>query len=373
MRVLFWSETFWPRVGGVENLAAKLLPGLQARGHRFAVITWENVDDPDILDFLGTPVHRLPFFSRNTDGGMDSLLQMRARVARIKREFAPDLIHINSYGSSVFFHVNTAQVAAAPTVLTLHQAVSNNPAASDSLLAHVLRSADWVTACSAAVLATAGGAMPEIAARSSVIYNGREIPEAVPEPLSMHPPRLLCVGRLVREKGFDLALAAFDRIRARFPNASLIIAGEGVEGERLRRQAAGLGLGGAVTFAGLVPQDLIPRLINDACLVLVPSRVEGFGLVALEAALMARPVVASRVGGLPEIIIDGETGLLSAPEDVQALADNVESLLTRPQQARRMGHAARAHAVKEFGWTRYVDAYDSLYRRLAGLEELSAS
>jgi glycogen(starch) synthase len=364
MRVLFWSETFWPRVGGVENLAAELLPALQSRGCQFAVVTWENNTVPDILRFRGTPVYRLPFFFREGSDGVASLLEMRARIARIKREFAPDLIHINSYGSSVLFHVNTCHAHPAPTVLTLHQALPNHPLAQDTLLAHLLRTAQWVTACSASVLTSARDAMPEIAARSSVIYNGLDIPRIAPKPLSMDPPRLLCIGRLVQEKGFDLALAAFASVRARFPMASLVIAGEGAEGEKLRRQAIDLGFGGAVRFAGLLPQGAIPELINDASIVLIPSRLEGFGLVALEAAFMARPVVAARVGGLPEIVLHGETGLLAAAQNPNELTAALEFLLSRPEEAARMGRAARVRAEKHFGWDRCVEGYDSLYRTL---------
>jgi glycogen(starch) synthase len=364
MRILFWSETFWPRVGGVENLAARLLPALQARGYEFTVVTWENVEHSDVIRFMNTPVYRLPFFSNETAGGLEPLMRMRAQVGRIKRDFAPDLIHINSYGLSVLFHLNTAKAHAAPTLLTLHQALPSNPAQSDTLLAHTLGSVDWLTACSASVLASARDAMPEISDRSSLIYNGIEASAQVLQPISFDPPRLLCVGRLVHEKGFDLALAAFARIRARFPTASLVIAGDGGEAENLRRHASDLAVSTAVRFTGLVTPDTITKHINDATVVLVPSRLEGFGLVPLEAALMARPVVATRVGGLPEIIVHGETGLLSAAEDPQALAESIEFLLSHPEHAERMGQAARTRAGKEFGWTRYVDAYDSLYRRL---------
>jgi glycogen(starch) synthase len=364
MRILFWSETFWPRVGGVENLAAKLLPALRSRGHEFAVVTWENVECGDLLRFMDTPVYRLPFFSNETAGGLEPLMRIRAQVSRIKRDFSPDLIHINSYGSSVFFHLNTGKAHQAPSLLTLHQALPNNSAQRDTLLAHVLGSVNWLTACSVSVLASARNAMPGISARSSLIYNGIEAPALVLQPISFDPPQLLCVGRLVQEKGFDLALAAFASIRARFPTASLVIAGDGHEGEKLRRHASDLDVSAAVRFAGLVGPDTVTELINNATVVLIPSRLEGFGLVALEAALMARPVVATRVGGLPEIIIHGETGLLSEPEDAQALAENVEFLLSHPEQAERMGQAARARAEKEFGWSRYVDAYDSLYRQL---------
>ncbi len=98
----------------------------------------------------------------------------------------------------------------------------------------------------------------------------------------------------------------------------------------------------------------------------MPSRwEEPFGLVAVEAALMARPVVASRVGGLAEVVADGETGLLVDKEDPAALARAVTHLLKNPATAERMGQAARRRARELFGFDRQVDAYDGLYQRLA--------
>jgi glycosyltransferase involved in cell wall biosynthesis len=105
-------------------------------------------------------------------------------------------------------------------------------------------------------------------------------------------------------------------------------------------------------------------LMGDATLVLVPSRLEGFGLVALEAGSMARPVVATRVGGLPELIIHHETGLLTPGDNSEALTEAIVLLLEQPKIATSMGWAARERALNEFAWKRHVDAYDALYRRL---------
>src|SRR4030095_14355456 len=102
---------------------------------------------------------------------------------------------------------------------------------------------------------------------------------------------------------------------------------------------------------------------NTATLVVIPSRAEGFGLVALQAALMARPVAATRVGGLPEVVLNGKTGLLVEPEQ-QTLAEAVSFLLARAHVAAAMGVEARRHAVKNFGFDRHVNAYDSLYRKI---------
>jgi glycosyltransferase involved in cell wall biosynthesis len=104
--------------------------------------------------------------------------------------------------------------------------------------------------------------------------------------------------------------------------------------------------------------------MNTATLVLIPSRRESFCLVALEAALMARPLVATRVGGLPEVVVHQQTGLLVEREDVRGIADAVSFLLERPETAAQMGKAARLRAREVFSWDRCVDAYDTLYRRL---------
>src|SRR5262249_15359544 len=143
----------------------------------------------------------------------------------------------------------------------------------------------------------------------------------------------------------------------------LIIAGDGPERSSLEKQIVELDLSANVKLAGWVPPDNVPFLLNTATLVVIPSRAEGFGLVALQAALMARRVVATRVGGLPEVVVNGETGLLVEPEQ-QALGEAVTFLLAGPQVAAAMGVKARRHAVNNFSFDRHVNAYDGLYRKV---------
>src|SRR5262249_39404992 len=214
------------------------------------------------------------------------------------------------------------------------------------------------------VLAHTRRLLPEITPRSSVIYNSLMAPPFEPQPISFEPPRLLCLGRLVAGKGFDLAMTAFAKIRQRFPSARLLIAGDGPEREHLQQQAIESGLIDSVEFAGSILPEKVPHFIDASTLVLIPSRMEGFGLVALEAALMARPVVATRVGGLSEVVAHEETGLLVETNDSDGIAAAVERLLEYPELAARMGQAARRRAQKRFGWDRYVDAYDALYQKV---------
>jgi len=366
MRVLFWSETFWPRVGGVENLAAKLLPPLRARGHEFAVVTWEDTAFADKIFYQDIPVYRFPFFSSHNQYSIKEVMECRRQVGDLKRCFAPDLVHINSYGQSVLFHLNTINAHPAPVLLTLHQPLPDEPIQRDSLLGHLLRSSHWVNTCSKAVLAQAQRLAPEIILSSSVIYNALEVPNFEPQPLTFDPPRLLCVGRLVPEKGFDKALSAFATVVERFPHARLIIAGDGPERETLTKQVRDLRLADSVKFLGNISPEMVFRQMNKATLVVVPSQIEGFGLVALEAALMARPVVAMRVGGLSEVVLHEETGLLVEHDKPGGIAEAVLFLLSQPKIAPMFGAAAQRRAHEVFSFDGYVDGYDDLYHRVAG-------
>jgi glycogen(starch) synthase len=369
MRVLFWSSTFLPKIGGIEILAAKLLPALRDRGYEFMVVT--SLSSPDLpreTSYGGIPVHRFPFLWWSAND-LDRVMTLRQGVAQLKRNFAPDLIHINGTHISAFFHLTTAAQYPVPSLVTLHNErfADDRPehnAGNDTMLGRILRSADWVSCVSAAVLVEVRRLVPEIGVHSSVIHNGLAIPPLAPTPLPFHAPQVLCLGRLVARKGFDLALSAFATIASRVPTVRMVVAGDGPARAPLEKQAAELGLRDSVDFVGWVAPENVPALINTATIVVMPSRWEPFGLVALEAAQMARPIVATRVGGLTEVVEHGQTGLLVDNENPDALAKAMAELLEHPQVTTRMGETARSRAIERFSWSRCVDAYDSVYRKL---------
>jgi glycogen(starch) synthase len=366
MRILFWSESFWPTIGGLQVFGAKLAPALQKRNCEVTVVTTQDpLDLPSEARYQGVPVHRFPFWTTLAEASMMQLREVRQRVARLKRTFSPDLVHMNTVGSSAFFHLQTAGAHPAPFLVTLHGGeLPSQTFSHDTLLGQTLRRADWVTACSGALLAEARQFVPEIATHSSVIYNALDMPALQPEPLPSETPQLLCLGRLAEEKSLHLAVTAFASLRERFPHARLVIAGDGPARPELERQASELHLNEHVHFIGWVAPDQVPALLNTATVVVMPSRREGLPLVALEAALMARPVVATRVGGLPEVIVHQQTGVLVEPDDSEALAQAIGALLAHPERATIMGRAARDRVQKVFGWKRCVDAYETLYRTL---------
>jgi glycogen(starch) synthase len=370
MRILFWQELFWPHIGGIEVLATKLLSVLRQRGYEFVVVTRQDrAELPKEAQYQGIRIHRYPFpWKAFSTGDMFQLIDVRRRIAQLKRAFRPDVVHMNCFGPSFLFHHDTVNHYPAPLLATLHttpQAL-NSPEAfgRDGLFRKTLKMAGWVSCVSGSVLAEARELAPEIAPCSSVVYNGLEVPGLAPAPLGFEAPRLLCLGRLAEEKGFDLALKAFALIADRFPNARLVMAGDGPMRSPLENLAAELGLKRSVEFVGWVPPENVPELLNDATVVLMPSHREGLPSVALEAALMRRPVVATRVGGLPEAVAHQQTGLLVDDGNPEAFAGAIRLLLEEPQTARAFGDAARRRAQELFSFQRYVDAYDELYQKL---------
>ena len=181
----------------------------------------------------------------------------------------------------------TVSQGSPPTLVAVHT-LYPSAAGAGGLHEQALGTASWAVGVSRSILAEAHALRPEIAPRSSLVHNALPMPAVAPLPLPAAPPRIVCVGRMVPEKGFDVALAAFASVVGRVPGAELVIAGDGYCREGLERQAAALGLGESVRFIGWVPPDRTPELLNQATLVVMPSRwQEPFGLVALEAAQMA--------------------------------------------------------------------------------------
>lgn len=362
MRVIFCSEFFWPVIGGAEIFATNLLSALRDRGHEIIVVT--RRDSADLLSedrYRGIPIYRIPFWMSFEKQNVDQLIAARRQLIELKRAFAPDLIHIHGFGPSAVFHLDTMRAHSAPLLVTL---IEERTGLGRDLLVHVLRSADWVTGKSSAVLSQARQLAPEITPRSSLIYNGLAVPAVLPEPLPTDPPKLLCLGRLNVQKGFDVAIASLASIVERFPAARLTIAGDGAERPTLERQVVGVGLQGAVDFTGWIsPRDVF-ELINTSTIVIMPSRWEGLPSVVLQAAIMARPVIGARVSGISDVVVHKDTGLLVEPDDSKALAEAAMLLLDDPETAARMGQAARRRVQEMFGWEQCVSAYDSLWRRI---------
>ena len=365
MRILLWAEAFWPYMGGGSQFSAELALALRERGHEFLVVTRQ--DDPDLLtvdSFHGIPVHRFPFHQVLSSGSVEKLIGLRREVIELKRQFAADLVHTTSFGASMVLQIDTARAHPAPLLVTLLGEENPQGAARDTVLHRALQAAEWVTSPSQATLDYARGLVPECSPRSSVVRVGSRQAQLHPRPIPAADPVLLCLGRLDRVKGFDLALSAFSEVLVRHPSAKLVIAGDGPERTTLARQAVHLGIDHAVEFLGWVNASDVPNLINTASILLMPSRADAFPLVGLQAGFMARPVIAADVGGIPELVVHGETGWLVEPDSSGALAQGIEYLLDHWEELESMGLAARRRCLDLFSFDRIIDTYNRLYESI---------
>jgi glycosyltransferase involved in cell wall biosynthesis len=209
------------------------------------------------------------------------------------------------------------------------------------LARRVLSGAELVIAASTALADTAR----VLGARDvRVIPGGVDLPPEVGG--EAEPPEVLYAGRLSPEKGV-LELVEATR------GLNLVVAGDGP----LRDRVPGA--------QGFVPHDELQRLYARAAVVACPSRREGFGVACLEAMAHGRPVVATRVGGLRDLVVDGETGLVVPPRDPAALRHALETLLADPELRHRLGGAARERARQKFSWAAVTDATLAAYAEAA--------
>jgi phosphatidylinositol alpha-1,6-mannosyltransferase len=185
-------------------------------------------------------------------------------------------------------------------------------------------------------------------------------------------PVVVSVSRLVPRKGHDTLIGSMDDVRRLIPDASLLIVGDGPYRGELERRAATLPAG-TVTFAGAASEEELPAYYAAGDVFAMPCRsmyagleVEGFGIVYLEAAATARPVVAGRSGGAAEAVVDGETGIVAEPREPKAVALAIVSLLDDPQRAAGYGRAGRARVESDFTWTQRTGQLARMLAEAAG-------
>lgn len=294
--------------------------------------------------------------------GVRRLLDPQA-IPKLRRAIALsgcDLVHAHLGYSAALVPI-AARTAGVPCVSTLHHLPSTDRSRCELVKEWLWtrsaeRGAALIYVSEAARRAAAmlvGPAKPSW----RVLHNGVDLSALVPPgpekpslPADLRVPSGVPVVSVVaavrRLKGHEVALQAWPEVRARVPGAILLVVGDGPYIPVLRANA-----GDGVIFAG--SRDDVPDILRGSTLALLPSLTEALPTVMIEAAACGLPVVATTVGGTPEIVEHGTTGLLVPPGDVGALADAVTDLLTDPDRRVRYGIAARRHAEERFdlrGW-----------------------
>jgi glycosyltransferase involved in cell wall biosynthesis len=356
---LLLVANFADRLGGGEESLLTLARGLdRSRFRLHAVVPGEGAI-AETLRRLGIPVAVLPMPPlrlQNLGGFTRALRGLRHQAV------AWHIRLIHAHGSRVAVYAGlVARRLGIP--LIWHVRIADRDRLLDPVL---LRLSTRVIAISQAVKARFAGSRH--LGKIQVIYNGVDLPYWSPAErvtASAAGPVVLLVGRLSPEKGQATLLRAAPAVLQKVPGTRFILLGADLdhEGRHLRLLARTLAVEGAVEFREWLGD---PRAVfQEADVVVLPSRSEGFGRVLVEAACLGKPVVASRVGGIPEVVVDGVTGLLVPPENPAALAEAVVTLLRDPAIRARLGAAGRERALAHFTASRHVEEVASVYEELA--------
>jgi len=389
VKVAQLATRYPPGPGGVEQHVAELAPRLHARGHAVDVYTSDLYREFPAMERLAPTVpreertawgavHRLPVWSFPGELHYTFFRGLPQALARDR----PDVVHAHTYG--------TNQVAAAarhrrrfgtPFILTAHF----HPIWSieGGWFRHRLRSfydrriAGGIVRGATRIivqtheeerlLRSLGLVLPPL----EIIPPGyRPLPAPSPgtpsfaEHYRIPGPFVLFVGRLASNKGLLDLTEAFASLRRTDPAAELVVVGEdGGMRASMEARARALGVSDRLHLLGHVDDDsLLSAAYREARLTVLPSEYEAFGLVLLESLAAGTPVVASRVGGIPEFVEEGKAGLLVPPKSPGALAEAIGRLWSDRDLARQMGAYGRDHVVPRYTWDSLVERLDAIYR-----------
>lgn len=392
-RVALVPSAYLPALGGVEELTRHLARELVRAGDVVEVWTGrlptsalaarEVMDGITVRRFLfELPAAEIGSVARAVPYGLRAVSEMRRAVAELR----PDLLHVQCFGPNGVYALGLSLLARLPLVVTLQgETVMDN----DDIFDHsavlraglraAIRRARAVTGCSQFTLDDAERRFGLAPGRGQVVFNGVDLTVAGVQPagatlagaapaggsaplLGVQAGRryVLAVGRVVAKKGFDLLVEAFSRVAPELGDVDLVIGGAGPELEALGALVRSRGLDGRVLFPGRLSREDVAVAMAGAAVFVMPSRLEPFGIVALEAWRAGAPLVATSRGGAPEYVHDGIDGVLADPFDAQALAAALRQLLEDDQRAQRIGQAGRAR-VEEFSWSAIAGQYRRIY------------
>jgi len=264
-----------------------------------------------------------------------------------------DIVHLHSGGRSV---IRLARVATGASIVRhIHGRVMELKGLSPAVYSS--RGADSVVAVSQSV------ARLVVDGKATVIYAGIPMPPASFREARANPDIILgTAGRLVEVKGIEYLLRAASVLRYEFPSLQVEIAGSGPLREKLEHEVARAGLAQHVRFLGWIED--IGSVLSRWSIFVMPSLDEGFPIAALEAMAAGVPVIATSVGGVPELIQDGTNGCLVPPRDVDALVSRLRVLLCDPALRNRIGLAGFLRARDHFGPAQMVASFARLYNEL---------
>ena len=378
MRVLMVVR---PASGGMKQHVLALSRGLIGRGHEVQIAAPGASEIASAAREAGLTVHEIPLVGPLNP--VQDPLAVRT-LSRVIWDGKFDVVHAHGFKAGFIgrLAVRLAGVGVRPFVMTAHNHVltrTDTPATARWRYRTVERSLErYVTryiAVSDSIRRELTEAYALPAEKVAVVRNGIDVGpflvkhdrEAARAALGVpaDAPVVGLAARFSAQKGLRDLVAAVPELVRRVPGIRIVIGGSGPLEGALRGQAVALGVSDALVWPGHVPD--MPEFLAALDVYVSPATTEAFGMALIEAAAADLPTVATRVGGVPEVIIDGETGFLVAPHDPSALASAIVGLLDDRKTACRLADAARERARTEFSPERMVDGTLAVYAEAIAL------
>ena len=342
--------------GGAEIMLLDLARGFSSEFFEIKVATVVR-GGALVNDFInvGIPTH---VFEKKGKIGLGVIW----KLWRFLRHEKPDIVHTHLFGGDTWGRI-AAILARVPVIVSTEHNTNFDEGWTKrkvkKFLSHFTKK---IVAVSEAVKNYSVSRDRIKAKKMTVIENGINLDKfsSIMEKEFGDPPVIGVVGRLEEQKGHKYLFEALNLIKT-IP-WTLWVVGDGSKKVELERLAKDLNLRERIIFLGA--RKNIPEILSGVDIFSFPSLWEGLGLAVLEAAAAGKPIVASRVGGIPEIISDGETGILVEPKNVKSLADGLERVLLGKVDAREMGERAREMVKEKFGAEKMVKLYENLYKEL---------
>lgn len=365
--------------GGTEQQTLLLVKALVEMGYNVEVCCYFEYDAQMVAEFKAKGANvRVLGWSRSI--GSVSFIRYLAKIFRDK---SPYIVHVQ-YMAPGLLPIIAAKLALVPAVFaTVHY-----PSTPHGFAAHLLlRFGAFLTDCFTCVsqaaeeswfgdsfLLNPSDSDNLIARKHLTIPNAVDVDE-IDKALAEKTPTIFektrrfagktiigTVARLSEEKGLDVLLKAFVIVRKKLPDVHLLIVGDGTQKDYLQKLAADLGIANSCTWLGRLPWSEAMGYLGLMDIVVVPSRFEGFGLAAIEAMACKKPVVASNVDGLAEIIQDGKNGFIVDVADVKGFVEKIITLLKDEPQRKKIGQVARKHVVDNYSYPIFRERIKILYK-----------
>jgi starch synthase len=385
MRIALLTREYPPDIYGgagvhVEHLAAELARLIEVDVHCFGARDTTGAREPGIPLVHGHP--DLP----ELEGGNPALATMGVDLTIARAVAGVDLVHSHTWYANLAGHT-AGLLHGLPHVATTHSLEPLRPWKAEQLGGGYalsswcekvgLEGADRIIAVSKGMAADVREAYPQVdPGRIEVVYNGIDPQAYQPDPatnvvdslgVDRSRPYVAFVGRVTRQKGLPVLLEAAAALR---PEAQLLLLAGAADTPELAAEVERLIAGlrakrsGVIVVDAMLTRSDVAQVLSHARAFVCPSVYEPLGIVNLEAMACETAVVASAVGGIPEVVDDGRTGLLVPPSDPGALAAAINRLLDDPDLARRMGIAGRKRAVADFSWRAIAEQTVTLYEQV---------